>query len=98
MTTRVALLTLCLVTFTRPVAAADWPQWRGPRRTGASEETGLLRTWPDQGPPLRWAFADAGVGFSGPAVVGDRLYTLGARDDAEYVFALDARSGREVWR
>jgi outer membrane protein assembly factor BamB len=30
--------------------------------------------------------------------VGNRLYTLGAHDEVEYVFALDARSGRELWR
>ena len=26
-------------------AAADWPQWRGPQRTGISTETGLLQLW-----------------------------------------------------
>ena len=24
----------------------DWPQWRGPDRTGLSKETGLLAQWP----------------------------------------------------
>lgn len=33
-------------------ASEDWPQWRGPRRDGVSRETGLLRTWPEGGPPL----------------------------------------------
>jgi hypothetical protein len=27
-------------------AASDWPQWRGPDRTGLSKETGLLKQWP----------------------------------------------------
>jgi len=26
-------------------AGADWPQWRGPRRNGISEATGLLQEW-----------------------------------------------------
>ena len=30
--------------------AADWPQWRGPRRNGVSSETGLLKEWPKAGP------------------------------------------------
>ena len=34
--------------------AADWPQWRGPRRDGVSQETGLLKEWPRGGPKLLW--------------------------------------------
>jgi hypothetical protein len=30
--------------------AANWPQWRGPERTGVSQETGLLKQWPAEGP------------------------------------------------
>ena len=50
--------------------AADWPQFRGPERNNVSKETGLLKKWPADGPKLRWTFKDAGVGYSGPAVVG----------------------------
>jgi len=28
----------------------DWPQWKGPDRTGVSKETGLLKKWPKGGP------------------------------------------------
>lgn len=77
--------------------AADWPQWRGPKRDGVSEETGLLASWSKQGPPLVWAFKETGTGYSGPAVVGRRLYTMGARGDTELVIALDAATGKEIW-
>jgi hypothetical protein len=77
--------------------AADWPQWRGPERTGISKETGLLQQWPEKGPPLLWTYRDAGVGFSSVAIVGDKLYTLGTRGDDEVVIALDATSGKELW-
>jgi outer membrane protein assembly factor BamB len=77
--------------------AGDWPQWQGPDRNNISKETGLLKTWPPEGPKLLWTFEKAGVGFSGPAVVGDRLYTMGGRDDTSYVFALDAKTGKELW-
>src|SRR4051794_18645876 len=76
--------------------AADWPQWNGPRRDGTSPETGLLKTWPKQGPPLAWTFADGGTGFTAPAVVGGRVYTMGARKDVEQVIALDDK-GKELW-
>lgn len=76
--------------------ADDWPQWRGFLRDGVSKETGLLQSWPKAGPPLLWTAEDVGVGYSGPAVVGDRLYTMGARGDTEYVIVLDVKTGKEV--
>ncbi|NJM12258.1 MAG: hypothetical protein HC889_10575 [Synechococcaceae cyanobacterium SM1_2_3] len=36
------------------VFAADAPQFRGADRTGVFEESGLLKTWPETGPPLAW--------------------------------------------
>jgi outer membrane protein assembly factor BamB len=77
--------------------AADWPQWRGPNRDAISSETGLLQTWPAQGPPLLWTYNDAGQGFSSPSILGERLFIMGARGDGEYVLALDVKSGKELW-
>jgi outer membrane protein assembly factor BamB len=81
-----------------PLAArgADWPQFRGPDRSGVSKETGLLQSWPKEGPTLLWTYENAGQGFAGPAVVGGRLYTMGCRKDTEHVIALDER-GQERW-
>lgn len=80
-----------------PVGAADWPQWRGPERTDVSKETGLLKTWPKEGPKLLWTYENGGMGFAGPAIVGDRLYSMGTRNNKEVLFALDARTGKELW-
>jgi outer membrane protein assembly factor BamB len=77
-------------------SAADWPQWRGPDRSGISKETGLLRAWPKEGPTLVWTFKNAGAGYSGPAVVGGKVYVMGAREDTEYLLALDDK-GTELW-
>jgi outer membrane protein assembly factor BamB len=78
-------------------AQADWPQWRGPDRNDASKETGLLKSWPEGGPRQVWLFDDCGVGYSGPAIVKDRLYTMGARGDSEFLIAVDTTNGKEVW-
>jgi outer membrane protein assembly factor BamB len=78
-------------------AQFDWPQWQGPQRDNVSQETGLLKKWPKEGPKLLWTFDDAGVGYSGPAIVGDRLYTLGGDGDKEYLFALDLGKRKKVW-
>jgi outer membrane protein assembly factor BamB len=78
--------------------AVDWPQWMGPQRNGTTTEKGLLKEWPKGGPPLVWTFKDAGTGYSSGAVVGDRLYTMGARGNDTYLFALDTANGKEVWK
>src|SRR5262249_23567345 len=80
-----------------PAGPADWPQWRGPARNGISKDTGLLKKWPKEGPKALWTFDNAGLGFSGPAVVAGKLFTLGARAGTEFVFALDTQTGKEVW-
>jgi outer membrane protein assembly factor BamB len=80
------------------VDAADWPQWRGLQRNGISQETGLLRAWPKDGPKLLWQVKDIGEGYSAPAVVGSRLYLLSNRGlENEFVQALSVRDGKPVW-
>jgi outer membrane protein assembly factor BamB len=78
-------------------AAADWPQWQGPRRDNVSQETGLLKEWPSGGPHLVWTAESAGIGYSGPAVVGDRLYTLGADERQDLALAFDTTTGKKLW-
>jgi outer membrane protein assembly factor BamB len=93
---------LCLavaLSFGAPVATAnDWPQSQGPKRDNISTETGLLKSWPAGGPKRAWTFTELGVGYSGPAVVGDKLYIMGGVDGREWLFALDVASGKRLWR
>jgi hypothetical protein len=91
---RVLLLLVCAA-WSFPAFAADWPQWRGPNRDEVSGETGLLKTWPKEGPKLLWTYRDAGIGYSGPAVIGNRIYTMGCRGDAEYLLAIE--DGKQIW-
>ena len=77
-------------------AANDWPQWRGPDRTDVSKETGLLKQWPAEGPKRVWLFKNAGNGYSGPAIVAGKLFTMGTRDDSEILLALDADTGKDL--
>lgn len=80
------------------VAANDWPQWRGPKRDGVSQEKNLLPEWPKQGPKLLWQQQDIGNGYSTPSVVGDRLYLLANNGlEDEFVKALSVRDGKEIW-
>lgn len=100
---RILAAGLLALTTAASVCADDWPQYRGPRRDDVSLETGLLASWPADGPRLLWTYKDAGIGYAGVAVVGDRLYTLGARGETEFVIALDIRNVAggavgEAWR
>jgi outer membrane protein assembly factor BamB len=78
-------------------ASAEWFQWRGPNRDGHSDETGLLKDWPPNGPPQVWRATGAGNGFASFSASGGKLFTLGARGNVEYVIAFDAASGKRLW-
>jgi len=55
------------------LAAADWPQWRGPNGTGATDEKNLPVTW-SATENVAWKAALGGVGVSSPIVSGDRVF------------------------
>ena len=76
---------------------SDWPQWRGPKRDNLSTETGLLKQWPDGGPPLAWKAKGIGRGYSTVSVAGGKLLTMGDGPDASYVHALSLDSGTKLW-
>jgi len=78
-------------------AAADWPQWQGPDRTGISKETGLLKQWPASGPPQVWTAADLGRGYGSMAVVGERVYVQGMKGGNSIVSALNRADGKPAW-
>lgn len=77
--------------------AADWLQWRGPGREDHSPDTGLLKQWPAGGPKRVWLFENAGLGYGGYSVAGDRLFTVGLRGEEEFLIAVDAKAGTELW-
>ncbi len=78
-------------------SAANWPQWRGPNRDGISKETGLLKQWPAEGPPLVWKASGAGGGYSSFSIANGKLYTMGLRGDREFIVAFDIATGKEAW-
>lgn len=80
------------------LAAADWPQWRGPERNGRSPETGLLAAWPAGGPPLAWRASGMGAGYASLAVVGERIYTSGDHGDAQHLVAVRRADGSPLWK
>jgi outer membrane protein assembly factor BamB len=76
---------------------AGWPQFRGPRRDGISDEKGLLKAWPDGGPKALWSIEGVGHGFSSPIVVGDKIFISGDVGEEAHLMALDLK-GHQLWR
>ena len=88
---------LAFFAFQAAAQSTDWPQWRGPNRDGISKETGLLKSWPANGPAMLWKAKGAGYGYSSFAVANGKLYTMGLRGDREFIVAFDVATGKELW-
>lgn len=93
------LLTVLLASgLTTTAASGDWPTWRGPKRDDISTETGLLKEWPKEGPPLAWKTTGLGTGYSSVSVVGGVVFTMGDGPDGARVLAFSAKDGKPVWQ
>src|SRR5688572_25285988 len=80
-----------------PLPAADWPQWRGPDRSNVSAETGLLKGWPKDGPPLAWKADGLGDGVAPVSVAGGRVFTTGNVGPDVICTARSEADGKLLW-
>jgi outer membrane protein assembly factor BamB len=94
---RLVVKLLLIALISTPIYADDWPQWRGPMRTGISNEKGLLKEWPADGPAIRWKLANIGTGYSSPSVARGRVYLQTTHDNDEFALALDEKTGDKLW-
>ncbi len=90
--TRVAGLLAGVIFLIAPLAAQDWPQWRGPNRDGAVASFKPPSSWPEQ-LARQWQ-VDVGLGYATPLVVGSRLYLFTRQGEEEVMQALDASTGK----
>ena len=93
-----SISTLSICSFGSTSYGEDWAQWRGPNRDAKSNETGLLDTWPENGPPLAWKATGVGGGYSSIALANGRIFTMGDLDDGSYVIVLDETDGSPIWK
>ena len=82
----------------RRAARGDWPQWHGPKRDNVSTETGLSRQWGPNGPALAWQASGLGLGFSSLAITNGRIFTMGDHGAEQFIEALDAQTGKMLWK
>jgi outer membrane protein assembly factor BamB len=94
------------------ISQADWPQWLGAERDGIWRETGIIQSFPDDGPRVLWRVS-AGYGYSSPTVADGKVYLSdyvveegeimnnpsgrSPLKGRERVRCFDAETGREIW-
>jgi outer membrane protein assembly factor BamB len=72
-------------------------QWRGINRDGVYHETGLLKSWPAEGPKLLWHYDELGEGHASAAVTSNRIFTAGTSNGNGFIIALDL-FGNKTWK
>ena len=77
--------------------AADWPNFLGPSKNGISSETGLIGSWPSEGPKEIWK-KQVGAGYSAPAIRDQRLVLFHRIKNEEIVEAFNVRTAELIWR
>jgi outer membrane protein assembly factor BamB len=96
---RLAVCTLCLASmgaWTTGARAENWPQWRGPRFDGTSQERGLPTTW-SQTENVVWRTALPGPAGSTPAVWGERIFLTTADGPQEMKLLCLNTDGQLLW-
>lgn len=88
-----SLSLICLVLTSACTKLSESSDWRGPNRDGIYQESGLLKTWPEEGPELLWSYEKLGHGHNSVAAANNKIYVTGVKDSLSssgilYVFDL----------
>jgi outer membrane protein assembly factor BamB len=102
-----------MVWLVSPACAEDWPQWLGPKRDSVWRETGIVKSFPAAGLPVKWR-VPVSYGYSGPAVAQGKVFVADFVNTAgelannpgvrvklpgkERVLCFDAATGAELWK
>jgi outer membrane protein assembly factor BamB len=85
-----------LLSLAGSVRAENWPQWRGTRLDGISNEKGLPTQWDDK-TNIVWQVPLPGIGSSTP-IVHDKLIFLTSQDGDDLVLLAYSTGGKELWK
>ena len=79
------------------LVSKDWPRWRGPNGDGISAETGLLKTWSGEGPPIAWSSRGLGRGYSSIVIHDGRIFSMGKTSGGVSMICVSAKDGSPIW-
>jgi outer membrane protein assembly factor BamB len=84
--------------FSCVAAADDWPEWRGPQRSGVSSEKDWLSGWAAGSTPVVAWRASVGKGHSAVSVSKGKAYTVGWDGQQDTVYCFNAANGKPIWK
>lgn len=77
--------------------AENWPQWRGPRLDGTSQDAGFPVKADAQS--VKWKTPLPGSGHASPIVWGDRIFTVAATEANDRILlCFDRADGKILWQ
>ena len=97
MPTHRLLVLLITALFLTAAHASDWPQWRGPERTGYVPANEPVPAALPPSPDIVWHIP-VGFGIASPIVAGGVVVYIDAQQSKEVVHAVDRATGQERWR
>lgn len=93
---RTVLVLLLVATVASSTLAGDWPQWRGPRGDGVSDEVGLPVRW-DERTGIVWKCPLPEQGNSSPCIRGDAIFLTVQEGDALKLLKIAKKTGKVEW-
>jgi outer membrane protein assembly factor BamB len=91
------LIVILMFLFMAHSFAQDGTRWRGPDATGVYYETGLLESWPANGPEILWYYGSLGQGFSSPVFAAGKIYVSGMEQATGYIYCI-SNDGKLLWK
>ena len=84
-----------VLSFTAPVAQAQWPQFRGPDGQGHSDDQNVPMNW-SENESIAWKSAIPGEGWSSPVISNGQVWLTSSHDGGKSLHALciDEKSGQ----
>src|SRR5437764_345635 len=79
------------------LAADDWPQWRGPTRTGHVASGAWLAQELPREPRIIWRLP-VGEGFASPVIAEGKVFYFDNQSGKETLHAIHASDAKELWR
>ena len=97
LSTRLLTMAFAVGFFHTQTQAEDWPEFLGPNGDGTSNETGLLKEFPESGPAIVWS-KEIGSGYSAPSIVGGTIVIFHRVGGEEIIESLAAETGDSMWK
>src|SRR5665648_240567 len=93
---RILIIALLSIIYSGTIFSQDMVQWRGPNRSGIYPDKNLLKSWPENGPPLVLELKDIGTGYSSPVICKNSIYVTGRKDTMDVVSSYEM-NGTKKW-